>query len=161
MIDLSKYDKLHVETMNHVRNRLENSKCSKLLEWIITTDINPYCFLTHSRAHWLQTICGVSSLFHEIEHALYDDGDITFVTVDNEPRIVFAWQHEDGFREKCLSSSEISLENDSNLKIDKYEVKILNDIDPNDFPDLYEQYEKERLIKAEERRIKREHFLST
>lgn len=79
-------------------------------------------------------------------HAIYDDGDITFVAVNDEPRIVFAHRFDDDFRDSCLSETEKYIEK-RNFELGRdrsYEIKVL-DIKPNEFGSLYDAFQREDI----------------
>lgn len=113
-----------------------------LVQWMMETDANPYAYLPHGWAGSTTNAEMFASLLHYIHHALYDDGDITFVTVNDEPRIVFAWKHEDNFRNYVLSDTEKDVEKRSGGA--QYEIKVL-DITPGEFGPLYDQYQRNWL----------------
>ena len=94
----------------------------------------------------MSTATGCASLLHMIDHAVHDDGDITFVKVNGEPRITFAWRHEDNFRDLVLTSQEKEFEARRIDRIPhfKYEVEIL-DIKPAEFGPLYDAYQAKRV----------------
>jgi hypothetical protein len=106
-----------------------------LVKWMMETDANQYSYLPAGWAGSTESAQSFDSLLHMIHHAVYDDGDITFVTVNDEPRIVFAWHGEDNFRNYVLSD----IEKDPEKRWPCYEVKVL-DIKPNEFGPLYDAY---------------------
>lgn len=113
-----------------------------LVQWMMATDANPYAYLPHNWAGSTTNAEMFASLLHCIHHALYDDGDITFVTVNNEPRIVFVWRHEDNFRNYVLSDTEKDIEQSHSEE--QYEIKVL-DIKPEQFGPLYDEYQRNWL----------------
>ena len=111
---------------------------------MLDTDENPYAYLPESWAGSTKTAEGFSSLIHYIHHALYDDGDITFVTVEGQPRIVFSWRNSEKFREDVLGSIEKEFEERSGIK---YDIQVL-DISPEKFGELYDSWQKEYVRKC-------------
>lgn len=114
----------------------------ELVKWMIETDANPYSYLPYYWAGCLENAQSFTSLLHMIHHALYDDGDITFVTVNGEPRIVFVWRYEDNFNNYVLSDTEkdvVKRHGD-----DCYDIKVL-DIKPSEFGSLHDTYYKNWL----------------
>lgn len=130
--------KTYLETNNH-REGMDG-----LTEWLLTTDANPYSYLPESWAGFIGSAEGFASLLNIIAHALYDDGDITFVTVNGEPRIVFTNQYDENFRDLVLSRQEKEIEKRNIFgKSSRYEIQVLN-IKPQDFGKLHDSYERNR-----------------
>ncbi len=107
-----------------------------LVKWMMETDANPYSYLPEGWAGSTGSAECFAGLLYTIHHALYDDGDITFVTVNDEPKIVFVWQHEDNFRNYVLSEQQKDLEKRWDTK---YDIRVLN-IKPDEFGPLYDKY---------------------
>lgn len=149
MNKLDEFTQVHEEALQTIKDKLEPSQyepdTSPLFKWMLETDANPYAYLPEGWAGHMSTATGCASLFHMIDHAVHDDGDITFVKVNGEPRIVFAWRHEDNFRDMVLSFQEKDLEARRVGRTRfKYEVEIL-DIKPAEFGPLYDAYQAERV----------------
>ena len=116
---------------------------SALVKWMIDTEINPYGFLPEDWAGQTTTVEDFSSLLRVISHALYDDGDITFVSVNDSPRIVFENRWDIAADHKlALSQTEKHMEERSNRV--RYTVEIL-DIKPEEFGPLVDAYERKQL----------------
>lgn len=79
---------------------------SHIVNFMLNSDHNPYLYLQGGFEHLVQTSTGFSSLINEIKHALYDDGDIEFVTVFDQPRIIFADKNSLNFYNRILKISE-------------------------------------------------------
>lgn len=126
----------------HIPKNQHDYSMVSLVKWMMETDANPYSYLPHNWAGSTNNAEMFSSLLHTIHHALYDDGDITFVTVNGEPRIVFVWKHEENFRNYVLSDTEKDIENRHGEE--QYEIAVL-DIEPGEFGPLYDRYQKEWL----------------
>ena len=125
--------------------RTESSTMKDLVNWMLTTDANPSAYLPEGWAIALESANSFAALLHTIHHAVYDDGDITFVTVDGEPRIVFVWQHEDNFRGYVLTSQEKELEKREVFgRTRPYEIEVLK-IEPHEFGALYDAYQVDDL----------------
>ncbi len=103
---------------------------SKLVQWMLTTDVNPYEWLDTGIAHRLSSAEGFVSIVQMISHAVHDDGDIAFVRVNGMPRIVFYYAGEPDFEQYALTDQEQQLGNNK--------VEVL-DIKPNEFGELVEQ----------------------
>lgn len=134
------FQKNYDEAVETIKRFLEPSKyepqMNGLVKWMMETDANPYSYLPHGWAGATGSAEGFAGLLHTIHHALYDDGDITFVTVNEEPRIVFVWRHEDNFRNYVLSEQEKDLEKRWSSE---YRIEVL-DIKPDEFGPLYDAY---------------------
>lgn len=132
-----------IETINGFLEGPESM--TELTKWLMTTDANPYSYLDHTWAGMSQTAEGMASLLNYIHHAVVDDGDITFVEVNGEPRIVFAHPSDDYFRDVVLTSQEKQFEESRILRgMDRIDIHVL-DIKPNDFGKVYDEYHKEQV----------------
>ncbi len=134
-----------IATINHYLNT-PNDKYDygmvPLVQWMMETDANPYAYLPHGWAGSTTSAEMFAGLLHCIHHALYDDSDITFVSVNDEPRIVFVWKHEDNFRNYVLNNTEKDIE--KRWGKERYEIKTL-DITPGEFGPLYDEYQRNWL----------------
>ncbi len=75
-----------------------NKDSIKLFQWIINSEYNPYSIFSNSDiASGFSHIGGALGVFGLINHALYDDGDITFVKTKSWPLICFYYRKEDDF----------------------------------------------------------------
>jgi hypothetical protein len=75
-----------------------------LFKWIAENDINEWGIF-HNGAHGCESLEGWVSMYHHLHHALYDDGDVTFVnTAWQGPKIVFYWKNEKNFEEVFYKS---------------------------------------------------------
>ena len=127
------------------RLRTEPSTMKDLVNWMLTTDANPYAYLPEGWASAMESADSFAALLHNIHHAVYDDGDITFVTVNGEPRIVFVWQHEDNFRDYVLTRQEKELEKREVFgRTRPYDIQVLK-IEPHEFGPAYDAYQIEDL----------------
>jgi hypothetical protein len=143
------FKKNYEEAIETINTFLEGPESmTELTKWLMTTDANPYSYLDHTWAGMTQSAEGMAGLLNYIHHAVVDDSDITFVKVDNEPRIVFAHPADDYFRDVVLSSQEKELEKSFEEKygMGKKEIHVLN-IKPNDFGKVYDEYQKEQVKK--------------
>lgn len=77
-----------------------------IAEWLLTTQASPYQFLPAGWGNALSSPGETSGLLAVIHHALVDDGEIEFVSVNGMPRIVFCDHREDNFREVALTPEE-------------------------------------------------------
>ena len=70
-----------------------------LFKWIAENNINEWGIFHHG-ANQCSTLEGWIGMYHTLHHALYDDGEVTFVkTAFQGPRIVFFWKNEDYFED--------------------------------------------------------------
>ena len=147
-----RFQKAYDDAILYIQKSLEPDNFEphmhKLVQWMLETDANPYGYLPHSFAGMVETAEGFMLLIRHIHHAVYDDGEITFVKVNDQPRIVFARSDDPDFRQNVLTETEQHMENIENRKFRvKYKITVL-DIEPNEFPDLYDAYETAFLKKA-------------
>lgn len=141
MKKFEQFQKEYDDAISLINQFLEPSKhepqMNGLVRWMMETDANPYSYLPEQWANSMSTAEGFASLLGVINHALYDDGEITFVTVNDRPRIVFVWKHEDNFRDYVLTAQEKDIEKNSRFRKVRYDVKVL-DITPDEFGPLYD-----------------------
>lgn len=134
-------------SIKYIYDFLEEPKSmTELVKWLMTTDANPYSYLNHEWAGMTESAENMVVLLNYIHHAVVDDGDITFVKVNGEPRIVFAHQFDDCFRDVVLSRHEKEMEKrrkEYGINFE-YEIEML-DIKPNDFGKVYDKYQKEQV----------------
>lgn len=131
---LEQLEQRHQEAMANIRSYFRPSDCDmiSLAVWLCNTDANPYDFLPRVWAGLAETSTGMSSLLDVIRHALFDDGVITFVSVDGQPKIVFA--------EKDDAVEKASWDTNYTAKC----VEILN-IHHNDFGLLYDEWHRKHI----------------
>jgi hypothetical protein len=145
MKKFQEFQKAHDDAIITINSFLQPSKyepdMSPLVKWMMETDANPYSYLPEGWANSLSTATGFAGLLHHISHALYDDGEITFVKVNGEPRITFVWRHEDNFRNYVLSEQEKQFEERFGDG-DRYDIEVL-DIKPAEFGPLYDAYQRD------------------
>lgn len=146
MNTFDKFQKNYDDAIKSIKKFLEPTEYDpsmhELVKWMMETDANPYSYLPHGWAGSLESAQSFASLLNMIHHALYDDGDITFVTVNDEPRIVFVWRHDDNFKNYVLSDTEKDIV--KRYGEDSYDIKVL-DIKPSEFGPLYDIYHKNWL----------------
>lgn len=77
-----------------------------LIRWIFENDINPHTvFAERWAADAMSTFQGIDSVMYSINHALTDDGDISFVLCEGTaPSIIFLDHREPAFRENFLGA---------------------------------------------------------
>lgn len=104
--------KCHEDAVADIRRLLDDKDedVRVLVRWLMETEHNPYGFLPEGWANGWSSAQGFAGLCFSIHHALVDDGDIEFTTVDGRPRIAFLHHSEKGFREHVLTSQERELE---------------------------------------------------
>lgn len=82
-----KFEKSYKDAIESIKRYQENKDVGDLVNWLLNTDENPYSFL--DEGNLLGSAESFSYLCSILHHALVDDGDVTFFSVDGEPRIVF------------------------------------------------------------------------
>ena len=139
----AKFDKSYREAVDHLHGVVDTKpgdysyEHAVLVKWIIETDINPYSYLPQEWASSTESAEGMSSLCHVLHHAMYDDGDISFVSVNGKPRILFV-HSGDVSQGTALTAQEMGFADRWGTKFD---IKVL-DITPSEFVRLREEYEK-------------------
>lgn len=136
-----RYDKAVAEIQGFLND--SRDPMSPLVHWMMETDVNPYGFLPENWAGHTESAESFSSLLRVISHALHDDGDMTFVSVNDSPRIVFEnrWDIA-AYRKLALSQTEQNAE--ERIGRVHYTVEIL-DIKPAEFGSLVDAYERKQL----------------
>lgn len=128
-----------LETINTFLNPYHPMQ--KLVRWMMETDANPYSYLPKNYASMTFSAEGFAGILRSIHHNLYDDGDVTIVKTNGEPRITFVWKHENNFNDLVLSGLGLSKTEKENSNI---QVEIL-DINPIDFGDVYDEWYREQI----------------
>jgi len=80
--------------ISYIKKQQTDDVMSSITNWLLDTEINPYSFLPNSYAELAYTAEGFESLLHQIRHALFDDGDISFPVINNNPYILFVDRYE-------------------------------------------------------------------
>lgn len=98
MRKLENFEFLHRQAMNYIENLTHpcgmEPPMDGLVRWMLTTDASPYDYLDDGWHNSEYSSAAFESLLQTIRHALYDDGDITFITIDTMPKIVFIDRHD-------------------------------------------------------------------
>lgn len=141
-----KFDQSHREAIETIKEYQQDKDVGVLVNWLLATDINPYSFLDDEYAQYMYTSEGFSMLCHLLHHALIDDGDVTFLSVDKKPKIGFYWKYdlpeftrkdyklirpEDGSRpyiENNIVLSDVIVYDDFNQFIEAIEIYATNDL---------------------------------
>lgn len=131
------FEKVHREALQHIEILCKNDEIGELVNWMLETDANPYAYLPEGWAGSTGSATGFADLVGHIHYCYVDDGDITFVTVNGEPRIVFADKWDDNFRNYVLSNQEGRMVIDFDSEFD---IKVL-DISPNEFGALHDAFQ--------------------
>lgn len=90
---MNKFDSFHsvfessIEKIKAYQVKLE---MAKFTNWLLETDINPYTIFHENIANKLSTAEGFSSVLDQVNHALFDDGDICFPVIKHYTMISFS-----------------------------------------------------------------------
>lgn len=105
---LTDLDEAHATARERVMNALTGAASEPqdvLLRWILENDINPHDVFTGWVASSFSTFEGMADVLHVINHALVDDGEISFVLCEGaSPMIYFLDHREKNFRKEFLNS---------------------------------------------------------
>lgn len=146
---IDRFAQSHEYALGEIQDYLTSNKFTKmnvLVEWLITTDANPYFYLQEHEAKLVHTSAQTFVDFlRKTEHALYDDGEITFVAVKSCPRIVFADQDDNkNFIYLALNWRELdSLEFKGPESVNLQVLNIL----PNEFGSIFDEWHRNELKK--------------
>lgn len=131
------FQKVHDEAVRTIKRYMdEPSEISELVNWLLTTDSNPYVYLTEDYRNMIYSAPSFAQLLNLIHYSVVDDGDITFVKVNGEPRIVFAHKYDDCFMDIVLDSEEKAAEKEFGIH---NKVEVL-DITANEFGRVYDEH---------------------
>ena len=141
MSKLEKYQKDFDEAMENIKRIMtEESEIKEFANWVVNTESNEYSWLSERWAGSVSSAIGLDGLLSYIRYCLIDDGDITFVRMNKEPRIVFMAKDEITL-DDVLHSTEKGLQKTYagwGMNI-TYEFEIL-DIELKDFGRIYDEY---------------------
>lgn len=145
---LEDFNQKHEEAIALIHSYVDNPEdypeMYELAVWLLETKHHPSNYLTEKDSEFTDYAQGFAGLLDNIYNAVYDDGSLTFVTVNGAPRIVFYEEWEDNFESIVLSRREkqwnIDLDRHIGLgKLKPYEISVI-DIQPNEFGKLYDEY---------------------
>ncbi len=117
----------------------------KLSRYLLTTERNPYNIF--SEGYSQENIECFLSLVQDLNYSIYDDGDITFYTVNDAPRISLEYDFSEDdylneFEKTLVKNNKELWKNDPDMKDFKlYECKKLS-ISIDDWIVLSEEYHK-------------------
>lgn len=113
------FEKVYQDALKSIRVYQEDKDIGVLVNWLLGTDINPYSFL--EEGNLLGSAEGFSFLCHLLHHALLDDGDVTFFSVDKQPKIEFV--HRTELKEYTRNDYNVVTDENGKKKLVKEEVK--------------------------------------
>lgn len=98
----------------------QNNDCEDMQEfrqlcsWLMNTEVSTYQFMPHGYQNFRSDPYSTNNLLNLIHHALLDDGDISFVTMKLDDKIMrvfmmFCCRHEDYFTHYCLKENSQSI----------------------------------------------------
>ena len=137
MNKFAKFEQTHQSAMQMIQKYRDIKEDSYdfgmvcLVEWMLKTDINPYQYIDARYAGLTDTSTGFLSLLSTIHHALYDDGEIEFVSISGQPKMVFVNRYDDNFY--SVMGRPVT-----------DPINVL-DIEPKEFIRLCEQYHKNHI----------------
>lgn len=149
MSKFEKFEQVHQSAMREIQGYRDIDKDSYnygmvcLVEWMLKTDINPYQYVDGRYAGLTDTSTGFLSLLNIIHHALYDDGEIEFVSIDGQPKMVFANRYDNDFYSVILSNTDKEIIEKTGRPITDF-INVL-DVEPKEFITLCEQYHKNHI----------------
>ena len=89
----------------------EISGFKALSKWMMETTYNTYSFMPQGYESYRSNPFEADSIISLIHHALIDDGEISFVKMIHNNKVVrvfmtFIWQHEDNFNQHCIDENK-------------------------------------------------------
>lgn len=120
----------HKECEIRIEKYLADPSIGKLVEWLMETQTYPYAFLPKEWAGALNNIHNFVGLCSEIYHAFYDNGDINFVLIGSEPRILFESEHS--ILDRTVNTANV----------------VFIEIKPNEFGKIRDEYDKSWIKKC-------------
>ncbi len=95
----------------------DNLEMKHIANWLMMTKANPYgIFCSEDISSLMGSAEGMSGLLSSIEHALTDDGDISFPVINGSPKISFRHKEETDVEKHLLSNVERSTHKRMGLK---------------------------------------------
>lgn len=159
---LNKYIESFEESKNiylRVMNKDLDNDAALLMRWIVNNNINPYGVFPDYMAGAMGSLEGFDGLYCQLHHALYDDGDVSFVKIiystqwepgglitthTLSPRVVFFWKGETNLVERVKEVVYLPREND----VVDFNVEVMQYV--QEYIEEYEKVEKERRKLDEE-----------
>jgi hypothetical protein len=98
----------HKKRLDAIKIMIENGEgvdeAAKLCRFLAETLYNPYdFFLQKEWCNYQESVSTCYNLFHNIYHAIDDDGDICFPIVNGNPFIFFGHPHDKDFKQRVVS----------------------------------------------------------
>ena len=91
---IEKMKQYHLDCLEELEAYLkQDDSAGELYRHLLETTRNPYS-ITNGTGFEPESVESVLNLFHNINHAITDDGDITFYYVNDEPRLSFLERNE-------------------------------------------------------------------
>ena len=138
MTKFEEFKKTFDSAISTIKSFQEDKDMKLITNWLLTTKINSYQFLTLNWKGALSTAEGVSSLLWCIHHAIVDDGDICFPVINGQPKIVFCWKGDYHLLHESICDGE---------DLDLNKVEFLSSLE--EFINRTEQHELERMKQYE------------
>lgn len=113
---------------------------SEFVNFLITTQELPHSFIVEEHAHRMMQLESFVTFLDIIYHAVYDDGDITFVKINNKPRMAFLDSSNQDLRSYVMDSMEKYLEDRGK----NYEIEIL-DCTLSEFADMVNESHRKHI----------------
>lgn len=136
------FQKQYDEATSFIKSQMDDPLYGKLVTWMLETDANNYAYLADGYGHMVGSAESFASLVKMISHAVYDDGEIAFFSVDGQPRIIFSYGGPNLETYVLTSAEKSALKLRSSFNINRpYKIAQLN-ISPNDFPVVYDEWYK-------------------
>ena len=137
---ISMFKQLHQDAMDTIQHYLFVPEMQELVDWLLTTDANPYGFLPVGWQDSYTSAVHFASLLNNIHHAVVDDGEMIFVSVQGEPRILFVDRWATDIRTLAMTQAEqVNDTRRAEHGLSRYSVEIL-DITANEFGKHYDAY---------------------
>lgn len=111
----SSFDEAIQSIENHIKPQPHHNKDEQqhveLAQWLLSTSVSPYDFLPNGWHNFRSEPFSTDSLLSVIHHALVDDGEICFVSLKLEDKILrhfimFYPSYEDGFKQACFNENQ-------------------------------------------------------
>ena len=130
---------------NKIKNNIPEKESDKLFHWVLNTEINANdIFVDKADAGSCSSILGLELIYILIHHAIEDDGELSFVSVDGEPQIIRAisqdFDNNDSFLEHVEKTYGISTKSKPHFEI--------LDVTVDEFIFLAEKYRIEKIKKS-------------
>ena len=113
-----------------------------LARWMIGSGVMPYEYLVVPESRQALTAHGMARVLNRMASAVYANGGIAFVTINDAPKIVFADTNSEDFIDLIIDKVK-----EDNLTANTAPTISVLNIDANSFPEYYDKWASDALLR--------------